>query len=173
MSWREMASPIGPLVLLATDQGLCHIDFGGYASREEPLRKWAAARGIALAPAWQEDPEHPVIREAAAQLERYFAGELTAFNVQLDMRGTPFQLRVWEALLDVPYGEVCSYKHIAEAIGQPKAVRAVGGANNRNPLPLIVPCHRVIGASGDMVGYGGGLNIKTYLLQHERTDKKG
>lgn len=173
MYWSEIPAPIGPLVLLATDQGLCHIDFGDFASREQPLRSWAKTRLASADSDWRECPEHPVIREAASELERYFAGELTTFNVKLDMRGTPFQLRVWQALLDIPYGESCSYKHIAGAIGQPKAVRAVGGANNRNPLPLIVPCHRVVGASGALVGYGGGLNIKTYLLQHERTDKRG
>lgn len=173
MYWSEMESPIGPLVLLATDTGLCHIDFGSYAAREAPLRQWADRwRPDGGAP-WAAEPEHPVIREATGELKRYFAGELEVFSVKLDLRGTPFQTRVWQALLDVPFGEVRSYKHIAEAIGQPKAVRAVGGANNRNPLPLIVPCHRIIGASGELVGYGGGMEIKTFLLQLERPDGKG
>ncbi|GGD87607.1 methylated-DNA--[protein]-cysteine S-methyltransferase [Paenibacillus nasutitermitis] len=167
--WTEMSSPIGPLVLMATDSGLCKIEFGGFAQREDKLRNWINSwfpKGTGIA---QDQPaEHVILKEAEAQLKRYFAGELQIFTVKLDMRGTPFQTRVWQALLEVPYGESRSYKHIAGAIEQPKAVRAVGGANNRNPVPLIVPCHRIIGAGGAMVGYGGGLDIKTSLLELER-----
>lgn len=173
MYWSEIESPIGPLVLLATDEGLCHVDFGSYAAREIPLRRWAERWYPGAGTPWVHGAGHPVIGETAGQLKRYFDGQLDAFSVKLDLRGTPFQTRVWQALLDVPFGEVRSYKNIAEAIGQPKAVRAVGGANNRNPIPLIVPCHRIIGASGDLVGYGGGMEIKTYLLQLERSEGKG
>jgi O-6-methylguanine DNA methyltransferase len=169
LDWAELQSPIGPLVLVASDKGLCHIEFGDFAVREEQLRRWArkwlAEAGDAP---WSNRPDNPHIRAAAGQLRRYFDGSLAVFDVKLDMQGTPFQKKVWQALLDVPFGEVRSYKDIAEAIGQPKAVRAVGGANNKNPIPLIVPCHRIIGASGAMVGYGGGLQIKTHLLDHER-----
>jgi O-6-methylguanine DNA methyltransferase len=167
--WAEIGSPIGELVLVASDAGLCHIEFGNFATREEPLRRWARKwLGEAGDAPWSNRLDHPHIQAASEQLGRYFDGMLAQFDVKLDMRGTPFQRRVWEALLDVPFGEVRSYKDIAEAIGQPKAVRAVGGANNKNPIPLIVPCHRIIGASGAMVGYGGGLPIKTHLLEHER-----
>lgn len=172
--WTELKSPVGPLVLLATDAGLCRIEFGDFALREEKLRNWTRtwftgdAQWVLVKP-----NEHIMISEAAGQLERYFAGGLEAFTVKLDMRGTPFQTKVWQALQDVPYGESRSYKHIAEAIGQPKAVRAVGGANNRNPVPLIVPCHRIIGAGGALVGYGGGLDTKTYLLALERQKEGG
>ncbi|MDQ0892397.1 O-6-methylguanine DNA methyltransferase [Paenibacillus sp. V4I9] len=103
------------------------------------------------------------------QLEQYFRRERLSFEGELDLQGTEFQKQVWTALLSIPYGEIVSYKHIAEAIGSPKAVRAVGGANNKNPIPVIIPCHRIIGASGDLVGYGGGLPIKVLLLDLERS----
>ncbi len=102
--------------------------------------------------------------QAAAQLDAYFAGELTDFDVPLDMRGTPFQRRVWEELCNIPYGETWSYGQVAAAIGRPSASRAVGSANGSNPVSIIVPCHRVIGSSGKLVGYGGGLHRKDALL---------
>ncbi|MBB3112616.1 O-6-methylguanine DNA methyltransferase [Paenibacillus phyllosphaerae] len=163
--WDEMDSPIGPLVLAATDDGLCHVDFGRFADQSAPLTAWAKRyRGPAE---WSNAPTQLHIAEARRQLGEFFAGERQAFELPLDLWGTDFQKKVWKALTEVPFGQVCSYKDIAEAIGQPKAVRAVGGANNRNPIPVIVPCHRIIGASGALVGYGGGLPIKTYLLQLE------
>ena len=110
---------------------------------------------------------HPIASEAARQLRAYFAGELRRFDLPLDMRGTDFQLRVWRELERIPYGETRSYLQIAEAIGAALAVRAVGAANGANPLPIVVPCHRVIGASGKLVGYGGGLPLKKRLLQLE------
>jgi O-6-methylguanine DNA methyltransferase len=106
------------------------------------------------------------------QLNAYFEGTLRAFSVPLDLRGTPFQLSVWNALLDIPYGEVRSYGDIARAIDRPSAVRAVGAANGANPVPIIVPCHRVIGSSGKLVGYGGGVDIKERLLRLERGEKR-
>jgi len=172
--WTEINSPIGPLVLMAADAGLCRIEFGAFSQREEKLLTWIRVwfpDGTGLVPV--QPAAHLIIDETAAQLNRYFAGELKVFTVKLDMRGTPFQTKVWQALLEVPYGESRSYKDIAGAIGQPKAVRAVGGANNRNPVPLIVPCHRIIGAGGAMVGYGGGLEIKTCLLELERQKEIG
>ena len=101
------------------------------------------------------------------QLEEYFAGERKTFDVPLDLWGTPFQQEVWKALLQIPYGETRSYQDIAQSVGNPKAVRAVGGANGRNPVPVIVPCHRVIRSDGNLGGYGGGLDIKRDLLDLE------
>jgi O-6-methylguanine DNA methyltransferase len=110
---------------------------------------------------------HPIATEAVRQLRAYFAGQLRRFDLPLDMRGTDFQLRVWRELERIPFGETRSYLEIAEAIGAPRAVRAVGAANGANPIPIVVPCHRVIGASGKLVGYGGGLPLKKRLLQLE------
>ena len=108
-----------------------------------------------------------LIKEAYRQLSEYLKGERKAFDLPLNPKGTDFQKRVWRALCDIPYGETRSYKQIAEAIGNPKAVRAVGMANNRNPITIVVPCHRVIGADGKLVGYGGGLEMKEFLLRLE------
>jgi methylated-DNA-[protein]-cysteine S-methyltransferase len=110
-----------------------------------------------------------VMRETIRQLQRYFAGELKTFDVPLEIVGTDFQKRVWSALRSIPYGETRSYSQIAAQIGAPRAVRAVGAANGRNPIPVIVPCHRVIGASGNLVGFGGGLEWKRLLLDLEAT----
>ena len=112
-------------------------------------------------------PEPDVIRRTFAQLEEYLAGRRKSFDVPLHAEGTPFMRRVWDALRNIPYGETRSYKDIAVAIGQPGAMRAVGMANNRNPIALIIPCHRVIGADGSLVGFGGGLDMKRRLLQLE------
>ena len=111
--------------------------------------------------------ETALIKEANRQLSEYLKGERQMFYLPLNPRGTDFQKRVWRALCDIPYGETQSYKQIAEAIGNPKAVRAVGMANNRNPITIVVPCHRVIGADGKLVGYGGGLEMKEFLLRLE------
>ena len=110
---------------------------------------------------------HPIATEAVRQLRAYFAGQLRRFDLPLDMEGTDFQLRVWRELERIPYGETRSYLEIAEAIGAPRAVRAVGAANGANPIPIVVPCHRVVGASGKLVGYGGGLPLKKRLLELE------
>jgi len=164
--WREMASPIGTLTLLASERGLCSIDFGAFAEVACELAAWAKRwwREPVLVPAAED---HPLLGEARAQLEAYFRGELTRFTVPLDLRGTPFQCKVWDALCNVPYGATASYGDIAAVVGRPKASRAVGGANNRNPVPIIVPCHRIIGADGSLVGYGSGLGIKEWLLALE------
>ena len=110
---------------------------------------------------------HPVISEALRQLRAYFAGQLREFDLPLEMLGTQFQRRVWRALGAIPYGETRSYSQVAAEIGSPTAVRAVGAANGKNPIPIVVPCHRVIGASGDLVGFGGGLRWKRLLLDLE------
>ncbi len=113
------------------------------------------------------EKETSLTKEAYAQLSEYLNGKRKTFDLPFKMRGTQFQLQVWNALLDIPYGETRSYKQIAEAIGNPKAVRAVGMANNRNPLLIIVPCHRIIGKNGSLVGYAGGLDKKEFLLRLE------
>ena len=115
------------------------------------------------------EQETALIKEAYQQLSEYLKGERQMFDLPLNPRGTDFQKRVWQALCDIPYGETRSYKQIAEAIGNPKAVRAVGMANNRNPITIVVPCHRVIGADGKLVGYGGGLEMKEFLLRLEKS----
>jgi methylated-DNA-[protein]-cysteine S-methyltransferase len=112
--------------------------------------------------------ETPLIQKAAAQIKEYFEGKRKQFKLPLVMHGTEFQMAVWQALQNIPYGETRSYKEIAANIGRPKAVRAVGMANNRNPISIIVPCHRVIGADGGLTGYGGGLPLKQYLLELEQ-----
>jgi len=114
---------------------------------------------------WVRD-EHALI-EPCRQLHAYFAGELRDFDLELAPQGTPFQLQVWEALRQIPYGATASYGEIAQAVGMPNAARAVGGANNRNPIAIVVPCHRVIGAGGSLTGYGGGLDRKRHLLDLE------
>jgi methylated-DNA-[protein]-cysteine S-methyltransferase len=138
------------LRLVANDSGLRAIEF-------EPWRPLQDCR----------PGNHPIAGEALRQLRAYFAGELREFDLPLDLRGTPFQLRVWRELERIPYGETRSYSQIAAAIGAPHAVRAVGAANGANPIPIMVPCHRVIGASGKLVGYGGGLPLKKRLLALE------
>lgn len=130
--------------------------------------------GALLAISMQSDhggivQETPLIKDAFRQLSEYLIGERKEFDLPIRMRGTEFQKRVWRALLDIPYGETRSYKQIAEAIGNPKGVRAVGMANNRNQLLIVIPCHRVIGASGNLVGYGEGLEMKEFLLRLEKS----
>ena len=159
----ELQSPIGPLTVCATEKGLCLIEFGGFYVKEAVIQQWS--RTWAGNGGYQRDEAR--LAPAITQLKQYFAGELKSFDVQLDMRGTSFQLQVWEALKSIPYGTVCSYKDVAESIGRPKAVRAVGGANNKNPVPIIVPCHRVVGADGALIGYAGGPEIKRTLLTIE------
>jgi methylated-DNA-[protein]-cysteine S-methyltransferase len=138
------------LRLVSSDSGLRAIDFELSPPRQD-----------------SRPGAHPVASEALRQLRAYFAGQLRRFDLPLDMQGTPFQLRVWRELRLIPYGETRSYMQVASAIGAPRAVRAVGAANGANPIPIVVPCHRVIGASGKLVGYGGGLPLKKRLLELE------
>lgn len=119
-------------------------------------------------PLGAEQEETSLIKQCFQQLHEYFAGERTVFDLPLAPKGTAFQQSVWQALTTIPYGEVCSYGDIARQIGNPKACRAIGGANNRNPIAIIIPCHRVIGANGRLVGYGGGLDKKERLLALEQ-----
>jgi methylated-DNA-[protein]-cysteine S-methyltransferase len=147
--WQTMESPIGELLLVSDGRSLTRLEMAPPA----------------VPPAAQRDPE--ALSEAEEQLEAYFEGELTEFDLPLAPTGSAFQLAVWRALLDIPYGETASYGEIAATVGRPDAVRAVGTTNGRNPIAVIVPCHRVIGADGSLVGYGGGLPRKRALLELE------
>jgi len=154
----RVSSPIGILRLIANEAGL----IGLYMARH--VREPAPSE---LEVVELEPPSHPILREAATQLAEYFAGTRRAFSVPLAASGTEFQLRVWRALGEIGYGETCSYGQLAQAIGQPSASRAVGAANGRNPISIVVPCHRVIGSDGSLTGYGGGEWNKRWLLDHE------
>ncbi len=148
-------SPVGPLFLAASAKGLVRLEFEGRVQRLNP-------KTIQL----HESRE--ALKPYLDQLNEYFTGERREFSIPLDMRGTEFQLKCWRALLDIPYGETRSYRDLAQAIGHPNAFRAVGMSNNRNPIAIVVPCHRVIAADGSLCGYGGGLDIKRRLLDLER-----
>jgi methylated-DNA-[protein]-cysteine S-methyltransferase len=147
-----LTSPIGELLLVSDGAALTAVRFDD-ARRGRPTPDGA---------------DDPVIAEAAAQLRAYFAGERTAFDLPLRAAGTPFEQTVWDELRQIPYGETTSYGELAARVGEPSAARAVGRANGRNPIPIIVPCHRVIGADGSLTGFGGGLETKRALLDLER-----
>lgn len=152
-------SPVGPLTAVCEDGAL-----SGLHLHEQRHRPPAERFGT------RDDTVLPALRE---QLDAYWAGTLTDFDVPLATTGTPFQTAVWAALRDVPYAATCTYAQLAAAIGRPTAVRAVGAANGRNPVCLVVPCHRVVGAGGALTGYAGGLERKRFLLQHETTHAPG
>lgn len=143
-------TPIGDIAIYENGFGITEIDFGEVILKEANM------------------VETPLLMKANEQLQEYFNGERTEFNLPLVMEGTEFQKLVWKALEEIPYGKTCSYKDIAIKIGNEKASRAIGMANNKNPIPIIIPCHRVIGANGKLVGYGGGLDIKQKLLNIEK-----
>jgi methylated-DNA-[protein]-cysteine S-methyltransferase len=151
-------SPVGPLTLVADGGALA----GLYMTEQRHLPPAGEFGGPA------DDPDGPPFAEASAQLREYFDGERTEFDLRLALAGTPFQQRVWAALRDIPYGRTISYGQLADRIGQPSASRAVGLANGKNPVGIIVPCHRVVGAGGGLTGYGGGIERKRYLLAHEQ-----
>jgi methylated-DNA-[protein]-cysteine S-methyltransferase len=156
----RVASPLGPIVIAATATGLAGLWFADN-QRYLPLQLSGPA-------AWPDDADHPILTQARQQLHDYFAGRRSHFDLPLDLGcGTAFQQSVWRALLDIPQGEVVSYGEVSRRIGKPAAVRAVGGAVGRNPVSIVVPCHRVMGASGALTGYGGGLDRKTALLTLE------
>lgn len=161
-----VASPVGPITLVASCGRLAglYLDVPGHAPAPEVIGDPLPA--ATLRPGAGTDPG--LLAAAADQLARYFAGQLTSFDLPLTMIGTDFQRRVWAALRSIPYGETISYGELARRIGQPSASRAVGLANGRNPVSIVVPCHRVIGASGSLTGYGGGLDRKRFLLSLER-----
>ena len=153
MYYRYLATPVGDLLLAGDDDGLHLIGFPKGKMRHDPEADWI----------FNEKP----FAEACRQLEQYFAGARKEFDLPLHLSGTDFQVQVLEALQEIPYGQTTSYGEIARRIGRPKAMRAVGAANGRNPIPIIIPCHRVIGSSGDLTGFGGGLDIKEALLRLE------
>lgn len=155
MRYSVVPSPVGPLLLAADQGGLRLIEF------DHP--RHPARRGDD----WMRADDDALLRDAASQLDDYFAGTRRTFDLPLAPTGTGFQLEVWQALRAIPYGETISYAQLATRIGKPSAMRAVGAANGRNPLPIVVPCHRVIGADGTLTGFGGGLPTKHFLLTLE------
>ncbi|WP_438750612.1 methylated-DNA--[protein]-cysteine S-methyltransferase [Pararhizobium sp. O133] len=152
---KTISSPVGRLTLVARGEGLAAILW----ENDDPKR-------VRLGPS-VEDGDHPVIEEAERQLRQYFDGSRTGFSVTLDLVGTEFQKATWHALLTIPYAETRTYAEIARQIGSPKAFRAMGAANGRNPVSIIVPCHRAIGSDGLLHGFAGGLEAKRYLLDLE------
>lgn len=161
MIYRVIDSPVGGLRLAKDDAGLRAIEFIG------PAKAGPDVRNVPIVGAGFSRP-NDALDEVVSQLEEYFEGKRRAFDLPLAPQGTPFQQRVWRALLDIPYGETISYGELASRIGNKAASRAVGLANGRNPLPIVIPCHRVIGSNGKLTGYGGGLPIKQQLLALER-----
>lgn len=160
----EVLTPIGTLTLCATEKGLCHIDFGAFHVREAHLQQWART----WIGEYRYEKNEEKLSEAAKQLQQYFAGERKSFELEMDLLGTPFQLQVWQVLSDISYGEASTHQQVAETIGRPKAVRAVLDAISKNPIPIIIPCHRISGKDGTLVGYVGGLQTKEQLLALEQ-----
>jgi methylated-DNA-[protein]-cysteine S-methyltransferase len=156
MYYNIIESPIGPILLVGNEKGLKHLNFQ------------KGKRRVEIPVDWIENYEF--FREAARQLEAYFSGKLQSFDLKLAPEGTDFQKYVWKALCEIPYGETRTYKEIAVSIGKPKAYRAVGLANNRNPIAIIIPCHRVIGSNGKLTGYASGLDVKEFLLRLEKVN---
>lgn len=158
--YARTSSPAGPLFLATSGKGLVRLEFDTrvqkFNSKKITLEK-------------SDDALRPYLQE----LDEYFSGKRRVFSVPLDLRGTDFQLQCWRALLEIPYGETRTYRDIAKAIGHAQAFRAVGMANNRNPIAIIVPCHRVIASDGTLCGYGGGLDLKRKLLELEGADSRG
>ncbi|KRG68194.1 methylated-DNA--[protein]-cysteine S-methyltransferase [Pseudoxanthomonas dokdonensis] len=152
--YQTIPSPVGDLLIAADDHGLRLIEF---PDPRHPMAK----------PEQWQSGEHPLLVETRRQLDEYFSGQRERFDLPLAPEGTAFQQQVWMSLRDIGYGQTISYRQLAERIGNVKAMRAVGAANGRNPLPIVVPCHRVIGADGSLTGFGGGLPTKQFLLQLE------
>jgi len=155
--YKTVRSPVGKLKLVAIDKGLVAILWENEKSGRVPLSEL------------QKNDRHPILLKTEQQLNEYFAGQRKQFSIALDMRGTRFQKNVWDALLAIPFGETRSYGQLAKQLGNPNASRAVGAANGRNPLSIIVPCHRVIGSSGKLTGFAGGLETKAHLLSLEKS----
>ena len=154
ISHTTIDSPVGPLLLAVSDAGLHAIEFNASTHPVPRTGDW-------------HDRSHPLLDLTAAQLAEYFAGTRRTFDLPLAPEGTPFQTQVWMTLATIPYGETISYAMLASRVGRPAASRAVGAANGRNPLPIVLPCHRVIGANGSLTGFGGGLPTKRFLLELE------
>ena len=165
----RVTTPIGEMVALASDRGLCALEFAGPKRRarlDKRLGRWFPSHTIS-------EGNAPAIVQARRWLEQYFGGVRPDIDVALDMPGAPFEQRVWKALLGIPLGHTTSYGAIAKTLGDAGASRAVGLANGANPIAIIVPCHRVIGSDGSLTGYGGGLDRKTWLIDHERRWRTG
>jgi O-6-methylguanine DNA methyltransferase len=171
LHFTTLASPVGPLFLAASDRGLVALEFEARLPGQQTIRlnprdlraegEGKGKNGIRL------EESGRVMRPYVKELGEYLAGQRREFNFPLDLRGTEFQLACWRALLAIPYGETRTYAQIARAVGKPNAFRAVGMANNRNPVAIVVPCHRVIASDGTLCGYGGGLEVKRKLLELE------
>lgn len=146
----KLESPVGKLTLTATDNAIVRLAFTGEDAKEKISER---------------SPE--ILRETVRQLGEYFKGDRKDFNLSLSPEGTEFQLEVWKHLQDIPYGSTTTYSQLSQQMGNPKAIRAIGRANGQNPIPIIIPCHRVIGANDNLVGYAGGIETKRWLLQHE------
>lgn len=153
--YKTMPSPVGELKLVASNKGLAAILW----EHDDPKRVRLGAMA--------RSDQHPVLLDAERQLQDYFSGARQSFSLKFDAAGTAFQKKVWNALLTIPFGETRSYREIAEQIGHPQAVRAVGAANGKNPLSIVAPCHRVIGSNGKLTGFAGGLEAKAHLLKME------
>lgn len=154
LRWTTVSTPLGALTVVATDAGLRAI-------------LWPDDRRMAVPDDAIEDPTHPQVAAAVHQLEEYFAGERTEFDLALDLEGTDFQMANWRALADIPFGSTATYAEQARRLGRPSAARAVGAATGRNPVSIVLPCHRVVGADGSLTGFAGGLDAKRWLLRHE------
>lgn len=153
MWFDELKTPIGTLQVACDDSGLRYVLFENKKYDAPNREDWK--------------PDKSITKEARQQLLQYFAGERETFDLQLNPSGTEFQMQTWNMLAKIPFGETWSYSQLANKMGSPKAVRAVGAANGRNPIPIILPCHRVIGSNGTLTGFGGGLPTKQWLLEHE------
>jgi len=150
------STPVGTLTLVASDRGLRAV-----------LWPKLSPQRAGISPRPRRNPDHPILQKAVQQLDEYFAGTRTSFDLPLDLEGTRFQLATWRSLADIPFGATTTYGRQAAALGIPTAARAVGAANGANPVCIVLPCHRVIGANGSLTGFGGGLPIKQWLLDHE------
>jgi methylated-DNA-[protein]-cysteine S-methyltransferase len=153
--YKEMKSPVGKLKLVASPKALVAVLW----EQERPNRVKLGTMSL--------DPQHPILIEAERQISQYFAGERTRFDLPLEPRGTEFQKKVWQALTEIPFGTTKSYQVLAKVVGSPDAFRAVGAANGKNPLSIVVPCHRVVGADGALTGFAGGVKTKAALLALE------
>ncbi|MEZ4704991.1 MAG: methylated-DNA--[protein]-cysteine S-methyltransferase [Bdellovibrionota bacterium] len=160
--WSTFESNWGNMLLVSNHRGLVHITLPSSKNQQNVLEGFSKKKDHIIT-----HKENSILYQTKKQLEEYFAGKSTHFNLPLHIEGTPFQTNVWNALRCIPFGTTWSYKKLATFLDNPKAIRAVGNANNKNPLPIVLPCHRVIGSNGDLVGYAGGVELKKKLIAHE------
>jgi methylated-DNA-[protein]-cysteine S-methyltransferase len=162
--YRRLQTPVGELLLTASDTALTGVYFPTSRRGPPPTHRADWAEDAGQGPT---GPTSEMLARAVQQLNEYFAGQRTTFDLPLEAMGSVFEHRVWKALRSIPYGTTTSYGDLAKRLGDPSATRAVGSANGKNPIPIIIPCHRVVGANGDLTGFGGGLDRKRWLLEHE------